>query len=174
MALNASVAICIHFEMLPPEWRRISGDRHSGYPETEFFPTFKTGMPLRFPTGTQHRPLPLTATPNTSIHEITACQLAATSSTMEKRRHPATVSSLPSSALQFSSARDFHRAGPPCLQTSLGQIALPGGADLSSPFRVEIPLGNWNFPNSPFGTGGRGPTGGCCFVLFFRLPWLIR
>ena len=31
-----------------------------------------------------------------------------------------------------------------------------------------------NFPYSSFGTGGRGPTGGCCFVSSFRLPWLIR
>lgn len=32
---------------------------------------------------------------------------------------------------------------------------------------------HWNFPNSPFGTGGRGPTDGCCFVFSFRLPWLM-
>ena len=43
----------------------------------------------------------------------------------------------------------------------------------------QRPEGKWaptnsNFPNSPFGTGGRGPTGGCCFVFSFRLPWLIR
>ena len=38
------------------------------------------------------------------------------------------------------------------------------------PISNGIPLENWNFPNSPFGTGGRGPNAGCCFVFSFRLP----
>ena len=38
------------------------------------------------------------------------------------------------------------------------------------PISNGIPLENWNFPNSPFGIGGRGPNAGCCFVFSFRLP----